>query len=340
MSQPQPIDPRLVGRKPVRPKKRRSLLGRLIGLVILLFVLTLIVVPLYAWSRIDKVDAAPTGNRPADAAGTTYLLVGSDSREGLSAEEKRKLGTGSVGGNRTDTIILLHVPESGPPALISIPRDSWVPVPGRGSAKINTAFEGSKGGPKLLTQTIENYTGLRIDHYVEIGFGGFASIIDSVGGVDVCVKKAMKDKDAHINLKPGCQELDGTTALGYVRSRKVPGLGDDFGRAERQREVIGLTASNALSWKTFVNPVRYYKIATSGADALTVDDDMGPFDVVQFALAMRKVTSGGDGVSLGLPVANPNATRKGQSVVLLNETKVKALVKALKAGQTAGLKSS
>jgi LCP family protein required for cell wall assembly len=340
MSQPQPIDPRLVGRQPVRPKKRRSLVGRLIGLVILLFVLTLIVVPLYAWSRIDKVDAAPAGKRPADAAGTTYLLVGSDSREGLSAEEKKKLGTGTVGGNRTDTIILLHVPESGPPALISVPRDSWVPIPGRSEGKINSAFEGSKGGPKLLTQTIENYTGLRIDHYVEIGFGGFASIIDSVGGVDVCVKKAMKDKDAHINLKPGCQELDGTTALGYVRSRKVPGLGDDFGRAERQREVIGLTASNALSWKTFVNPVRYYKIGTSGADALTVDDDMGPFDVVKFALAMRKVTSGGDGVSLGLPVSNPNATRKGQSVVLLNETKVKALVKALKAGQTAGLKAS
>ncbi|GAA1530538.1 LCP family protein [Kribbella lupini] len=340
MSQPQPIDPRLVGRTPVRPKKRRSLVGRLIGLVILLFVLTLIVVPLYAWSRIDKVDAAPAGNRPADAAGTTYLLVGSDSREGLSTEEKKKLGTGSVGGNRTDTIILLHVPDSGPPALISVPRDSWVPIPGRGNGKINTAFEGSKGGPKLLTQTLENYTGLRIDHYVEIGFGGFASIIDSVGGVDVCVKKAMKDKDAHINLKPGCQELDGTTALGYVRSRKVPGLGDDFGRAERQREVIGLTASNALSWKTFVNPVRYYKIATSGADALTVDDDMGPFDVVSFALAMRKVTTGGDGVSLGMPVSNPNATRRGQSVVLLNETKVKALVKALKAGQTAGLKSS
>ncbi|GAB3823395.1 LCP family protein [Kribbella italica] len=340
MSQPQPIDPRLVGRRPVRPKKRRSLVGRLIGLVILLFVLTLICVPLYAWSRIDKVDAAPAGQRPADAAGTTYLLVGSDSREGLSTEEKKKLGTGSVGGNRTDTIILLHVPESGPPALISVPRDSWVPIPGRGDAKINTAFEGSKGGPKLLTQTLENYTGLRIDHYVEIGFGGFASIIDSVGGVDVCVKKAMKDKDAHINLKPGCQELDGTTALGYVRSRKVPGLGDDFGRAERQREVIGLTASNALSWKTFVNPVRYYKIGTSGADALTVDDDMGPFDVAKFALAMRKVTTGGDGVSLGLPVANPNATRRGQSVVLLSETKVKALVKALKAGQTAGLKSS
>jgi LCP family protein required for cell wall assembly len=340
MSQPQPIDPRLVGRHPVRPKKRRNLVGRLIGLVILLFVLTLIVVPLYAWSRIDKVDAAPAGNRPADAAGTTYLLVGSDSREGLSTEEKKKLGTGSVGGNRTDTIILLHVPDSGPPALISVPRDSWVPIPGRGNGKINTAFEGSKGGPKLLTQTLENYTGLRIDHYVEIGFGGFASIIDSVGGVDVCVKKAMKDKDAHINLKPGCQELDGTTALGYVRSRKVPGLGDDFGRAERQREVIGLTASNALSWKTFVNPIRYYKIATSGADALTVDDDMGPFDVVSFALAMRKVTTGGDGVSLGMPVSNPNATRRGQSVVLLNETKVKALVKALKAGQTAGLKSS
>ncbi|MEV6282672.1 LCP family protein [Kribbella sp. NPDC051770] len=337
MSQPQPIDPRLVGRKPVRPKKRRSLLGRLIGLVILLFVLTLIVVPLYAWSRIDKVDAFPTGKRAAEGPGTTYLMVGSDSREGLSAEEKKKLGTGTVGGSRTDTIILLHVPDSGPPALISVPRDSWVEVPGKGNEKINAAF--GNGNPKLLVQTLENYTGLRIDHYVEIGFGGFASIIDSVGGVNVCLDKPMKDQKAHINLPKGCQDLDGPKALGYVRSRYVDKLGD-LGRANRQREVIGLVADKAVSWQTFVNPVRYYRIGTSSADALTVDEQMGPFDLAKFALAMRKVAGGGDGVSLTMPVKNPNARRNGQSVVLLDDAKVKALVKALKAGQTAGLKSS
>jgi LCP family protein required for cell wall assembly len=337
MSQPQPIDRRLVGRPPVRPKKRRNWFGRVIGLVVLLFLLTLICVPLYAWGRIDKIDAMPAGKRPAEGPGTTYLMVGSDSREGLSTEQKKKLGTGSVGGSRTDTIILLHVPDSGPPALISVPRDSWVEVPGKGREKINAAF--GNGNPKLLIQTLEAYTGLRIDHYVEIGFGGFASIIDSVGGVNVCLPKAMKDQKAHINLPAGCQDLDGPKALGYVRSRYTDKLGD-LGRANRQREVIGLVADKAVSWQTFVNPWRYYKIGTSSADALTVDNDMGPVDLAKFALAMRKVAGGGDGVSLTLPVANSNARRNGQSVVLLDEAKVKALVKALKEGRTAGLKSS
>ncbi|ADB30309.1 cell envelope-related transcriptional attenuator [Kribbella flavida DSM 17836] len=336
MSQPQPIDRRLVGRPPVRPKKRGNWFGRILGLVVLLFLLTLVCVPLYAWGRIDKVDAAPAGKRPADAAGTTYLMVGSDSREGLSTEDKRKLGTGSVGGKRTDTIILLHVPESGPPALISVPRDSWLSVPGKGKEKVNAAY--GNGNPKLLIQTLENYTGLRIDHYVEIGFGGFASIIDSVGGVDVCLPKAMKDQKAHINLPAGCQELDGPKALGYVRSRYADRQGD-LGRANRQREVIGLVADKAVSWKTFVNPFRYYSIGTSSADALTVDEEMGPVDLAKFALAMRKVAGGGEGVSLTLPIADADARRSGQSVVLLSDSKVKALVQALKEGRTAGLKA-
>ncbi len=147
MSQQQPIDPRYAGRPPVRTK-RRNWFGRLIGLIVLLFVLMLICVPLYAWSRIDKVDAFPAGKRPAETSGTTYLMVGSDSREGLSAAEKKKLGTGSAGGQRTDSIMLMHVPESGPTVLISVPRDSYLPIPGHGKEKINAAFSFSDGGPQ------------------------------------------------------------------------------------------------------------------------------------------------------------------------------------------------
>src|SRR5215218_8862612 len=230
MSQTQPIDPPIARRPPqAPPKKRRNWFGRIIGLIVLLFVLMLICVPLYAWGRINKVDAMPTGERPAATPGTTYLLVGSDSREGLSRAERAKLGTGTAAGQRTDSIMLLHVPESGPTVLLSLPRDSYVPIPGHGRNKINAAF--SFGGPKLLIQTVESVTGLRVDHYVEIGFGGFAGIVDSIGGVKTCLPKAIKDPDSHLDLPAGCQQLDGRNALGYVRMRKADPLGD-LGRVQ------------------------------------------------------------------------------------------------------------
>jgi LCP family protein required for cell wall assembly len=338
MSQQQPIDQRYAG-LPVR-KKRRNWFGRLIGLIVLLFVLMLICVPLYAWSRINKVDAFPAGKRPAETSGTTYLMVGSDSREGLSTAEKKKLGTGSAGGQRTDSIMLMHVPESGPTVLISVPRDSYLPIPGHGKDKINAAFSFSDGGPKLLIQALENYSGLHIDHYVEVGFGGFASIIDSVGGVQMCLPKAMKDPLAHINLPKGCQQLDGTKALGYVRSRHVDASGD-LARVERQREMIGAVAKKAVTWKTVINPIRYYDVATSGADALTVDKQMGPFDLFKFARGMKAVSSGGSGITLTLPVAKANyRTPGGASAVLLDDAKCHALFKALKEDKTSGLKAT
>jgi LCP family protein required for cell wall assembly len=335
MSQPQPIDPRYANRPAAPPrKKRRNWFGRLIGLIVLLFVLTLISVPLYAWGRIDKVDAMPSGERPAQTPGTTYLLVGSDSRGGLSREQRSELGTGQTEGQRTDTIMLLHVPESGPTALISLPRDSYVPIPGHGHNKINAAF--AFGGPKLLIQTVEGVTGLRVDEYVEIGFGGFAGIVDSVGGVKMCLPKAMKDKDAHIDLPAGCQELDGKNALGYVRMRKSDPLGD-LGRVQRQREMIGAIAAKAVSPWTFLNPVRYFRLGTASADALTIDNGTGPVDLVKFALAMKSVSGGGDGVTLTVPVSD---TSYRGSYVKWDTQKARALFQALKEDKTSGLKSN
>ncbi|TWD81796.1 LytR family transcriptional attenuator [Kribbella amoyensis] len=339
MSQPQPIDPRYVSRSSARPKKRRNWFGRIIGLVVLLFLLTLVCVPLYAWSRIDKVDAMPTGERPAETSGTTYLMVGSDSRDGLSPEDAKKLGTGGREvGQRTDTIMLLHKPESGPAVLVSIPRDSYLPIPGHGRNKVNAAYSFGKGKPQLLIQTLENATGLRIDHYVEVGFGGFASVVDSLGGIEMCLPKAMNDKKAHINLPAGCQDLDGPKALGYVRSRYVDASGD-LGRVERQREMIGAIANKAVSPATFFNPVRYYRLGTSSADALTVDNDMSPVGLFGFATAMKSV-SGGDGVTLTVPIADANYSTKNGSAVKWDTAKAKALFAALKQDKTTGLKSS
>jgi LCP family protein required for cell wall assembly len=150
--------------------------------------------------------------------------------------------------------MLLHVPTAGgPTVLVSVPRDSYVSIPGRGKNKINAAY--AFGGPSLLVQTLEQATGLRIDDYVETGLGGFANIVDAIGGVPICPKFDMNDKDAHINLKKGCQEADGTVALGYARARKSDPRGD-LGRVERQREVLAAIASKTLSPGTLVQPWR------------------------------------------------------------------------------------
>jgi LCP family protein required for cell wall assembly len=339
MSQTQPIDPPIARRPPqAPPRKRRNWFGRIIGLIVLLFVLMLICVPLYAWGRINKVDAMPTGERPAATPGTTYLLVGSDSREGLSRAERSKLGTGTAAGQRTDSIMLLHVPESGPTVLLSLPRDSYVPIPGHGRNKINAAF--SFGGPKLLIQTVESVTGLRVDHYVEIGFGGFAGIVDSIGGVKTCLPKAIKDKDSHLDLPAGCQQLDGRNALGYVRMRKADPLGD-LGRVQRQREMIGAIAKKSASPWTFVNPVRYFRLGTASADALSIDKETGPLDLFKFARGMKAVAGGGSGITLTVPIADSSfRTDNAGDAVKWDTAKAKALFNALKEDKTSGLKSS
>ena len=155
---------------------------------------------------------------------------------------------------------------------MSIPRDSLVPIPGHGTTKINAAF--AFGGPKLLIRTIEQNTGIHIDHYVEIGLGGFVNIVDSVGGVTICPSHTMNDKLANLHVKKGCQHADGTVALAYARSRHAdPQLGD-IARGGQQREVMAAVGHKALSPWTVLNPFRYWNLWTSTTENLIVDDDM------------------------------------------------------------------
>src|SRR5690606_29363971 len=129
--------------------------------------------------------------------------------------------------------------------LMSIPRDSRVEIPGRGTNKINAAF--AWGGAELLVDTIELNTGITVDHYVEIGFGGLVKMVDAVGGIEICPRKAMKDPQANLDIKKGCQEADGKTALGYARSRKTYTALGDVDRARAQREVVSAIGAEALS---------------------------------------------------------------------------------------------
>lgn len=324
------------GRRPRRPRLRLRLL-------ILLLVLALVAYPILlgmtAWTNLGRVDAIAaahaTKEPPADTPGRTYLVVGSDSRDNLTPEERKRLGTGKVAGRRTDTIMMLHVPSSGgPTVLISVPRDSYVNIPGRGRNKINAAY--AFGGPALLVRTLEGASGLRIDDYVETGLAGFANIVDAVGGVRLCPKRAINDKDAHINVPKGCQDMDGKTALGYARARKSDPRGD-LGRVERQREVLAAIASKTLSPATMAQPWRAFPAAKSGGGALAVDENTSPWGVTRFVMAMRSVAGGG-GLQLTVPISNPNLSTSVGSAVQWDRNKALDMFGALKADDTEAIR--
>ena len=266
----------------------------------------LIAVPTLAWSTVATTEAWPPGTRPVKTDGTTFLVVGSDSRKGLTAEQRKELKTGKDidggGRGRTDTIMLLHV-GPGKPVLISIPRDSLLPIPGYGTTKVNAAY--AFGGPQLLVETMESATGVHIDHYVEIGFGGVVSLVDAVGGVEICPKEDMDDDKAGLDVKKGCQEADGRTALGYSRTRFF--ASGDLQRVQSQREVIGGIGGKVRSPATFINPIRYYRVVNGGAGAVTIDSTSGIPDMVRFGMALSSAM-GDNGVNCTVPIANMAVT--------------------------------
>lgn len=230
-------------------------------------------------------------DRPAPGRGTNWLLVGSDSRQDLSTEQQQELATGGdVGTGRTDTIMLVHVPglwSNARTTLVSIPRDSYVPIPGHGRDKINAAF--SVGGAPLLAQTVEQATGLRLDHYAEVGFGGFAVLVDALGGVTVCPTEPMRDPLAGLDLHAGCQQLDGRSALGYVRTRATPRA--DLDRMINQRQFMSALLHRATSPAVWLNPWRWYAVPRAVAGALTVDRGDHAWDLARLGWALHGATT-------------------------------------------------
>jgi LCP family protein required for cell wall assembly len=298
---------------------------RYLWLLVVLWLVYLIAVPFFAWNNVSQVDAFPSGSRPSDTPGTNYLVVGSDSRRGLDAKQRKELHTGGDVGQRTDTIMLLH-DGSGPSLLMSIPRDSQVAIPGHGTTKINAAF--AYGGPKLLIRTVENLTGIRIDHYVEIGFGGFVKVVDAVGGITICPKHSMDDKLANLHVKKGCQHADGRVALAYARSRHAdPKLGD-IARGGQQREVVNAVGHKALSPWTFLNPFRYWSLNMSTADSLEVDQDLSVLGMGRFAWGMTHAE-----LNCVVPISNLSVeldpVRSKQMFKLIREDDTSAIGKSL-----------
>jgi LCP family protein required for cell wall assembly len=217
--------------------------------------------------------------------------------------------------------MLLHT-GSGPNLLLSIPRDSLVPIPGHGTTKINAAF--AFGGPKLLVKTIEQDTGVRVDHYVEIGFGGFVNAVDAVGGIRVCTKKRLDDPLANLHMKKGCHHVDGITALAFSRTRHTQQLGD-IDRAKNQRKVVSQVGDKVKSPWTVINPVRYFRVADAGSGSLRISKGTGPFALGQFAWAMTRV-NGSNGLTCSMPISD--------LAVHWDRTRALALLKLVKEDRT------
>lgn len=326
-----PAPPRRGSRPPVatpppRPRRKRRW-GRRLGVLVLVLLVALGGFTWFLDSKLNRVDAlVDYAGRPAATSGTNWLLVGSDSRADLSAEQQAALATGDTGGNRTDTIMLLHKPDSGASTLVSIPRDSYLDIPGHGRDKVNAAF--SIGGPQLLVQTVEQATGLRVQHYAEVGFGGFAGVVDAVGGVNICLPNAIDDPAAGINLAAGCQDLDGAQALGYVRTRHTF-ASQDLTRIENQRAFLTALFDKASSPSTFLNPFRFLPLATQGVGSLTVDSGDHVWNLAGLGLAI----SSGDLVNTTVPVGGTPTVDGAGSVVEWDSNKAQRFFGALAADQ-------
>jgi LCP family protein required for cell wall assembly len=218
-----------------------------------------------------------------DGPAENYLIVGSDQRPEDSDEQEAP-------GSRSDSIMILRRdPEHGA-AILSIPRDLWVPIAGRGDSwKINAAFN---GGAERLIQTIQQALGIEIHHYIEIDFDGFARLVDTVGGIEICVPYAAQDEGSGLDIQPGCQTLNGGMALAFVRSRHytewidgewVEDGKNDFGRMERQQTFLR-TAATAILDELKSNPLLAGDLLWAAGELMTVDPGL---DVADASGSMR-----------------------------------------------------
>ncbi|MEV5668445.1 LCP family protein [Streptomyces sp. NPDC052503] len=318
-----------------------------VGTLTLVVALLAVSIGTYFWAdgKLKReVDLSKVIERPSEGDGTNYLIVGSDSREGMTAEDKKKLHTGSAEGKRTDSMMILHDGSNGP-TLISLPRDSNVEIPsfvgsesgkkfaGTGrTTKLNAAY--AEDGPELLVRTVEFNTGLRIDHYVEIGFGGFAKIVDAIGGVELDIPKAFKDKKSGADFQAGKQTLNGEQSLAFVRTRYAF-AGSDLDRTKNQQKFLAALASQTATPSTILNPFKLYPTMGAGLDTLIVDKDMSLWSLGNMFFAMKGVT-GGEGTSMNIPLSG----RSVNGNLVWDKDKVKQLVEQLKNDEKVTVKGS
>ncbi|MGI8536447.1 MAG: LCP family protein [Mycobacteriales bacterium] len=289
----------------------------------------------YYDGNINRIDVfgLGDGDRPAAAPrdAKNILIVGSDSRGDLKAGEGTQgKGKDFVTGQRSDTVILAHLYGNSDTAqLVSFPRDSWVTIPAHVSEqsgqrvaareeKLNVAI--FEGGPALLIRTIEKLTDLRVDNYLQVDFDGFQAMVNTLGGVEVCLSKPAKEKDSGIDLEAGRQVIQGDQALAFVRQRKGLPRGD-LDRIARQQQFIGAIVRETLSAGTLLNPFKLNSVIKVATESLQVDESLSIGDLRDLALRFKGFDAGGVIFST-VPVADIGGRRQGQDVVLLDKVKM------------------
>ncbi|MBZ6206497.1 LCP family protein [Streptomyces olivaceus] len=222
-------------------------------------------------------SASPSAS-PVPTGALNLLVLGSDSRGG---EENQELGGGDSGGARSDTAMVVHLDAGRTAAtVVSIPRDTLVhrpscPLPSGGTtrrasgAMFNTAYE--LGGPVCAVKTVESLTGVRMDHYVEIDFSGFAKLVDALGGVTVTTDVDIDDDRSHLHLDAGTHHLDGTEALGLARTRYGLQGGSDLARIELQHTLVKALLEQVSTTDLLTDPARLYQVADAATGSLTTD---------------------------------------------------------------------
>ncbi|WP_431278188.1 LCP family protein [Leifsonia poae] len=318
--------------KPGKPRKRRRRSTRILGWTAFGLAVVLLVVGGYAAysyfrfvNGVKHVDAISQSNKPAnDADGTAQniLLVGDDHRpDNASKAELDQLGTtADGGGTNTDTMMVLHLPADGKSAtLISLPRDSWVDVPGHGMNKLNSAFSmgggnaNPAGGAQLLIQTVQNLTGLTIDHYVRVSLLGFYDIANSLGPIQVCLNNAVNDPYSQAKFPAGVSTLDAHQALAFVRQRHGLPRGD-LDRVVRQQYFLSVEAHKFLSAGTLLNPGKLTRVLDAVSGSLETDPDL---NFLSLAGQMRGLTGGGI-QSATIPISGtPTIRVNGQNLSIV-----------------------
>jgi LCP family protein required for cell wall assembly len=310
-------------RRWLRPKRIFTVLAVIVALLLVAGIGTYF----YLNSKLHRSNFLVNyAGRPAPGSGTNWLIAGSDSRQGLTKKQERRFSTGSLdntGFGRSDTILILHIPASGKPLLISLPRDSYVSIPGYGMNKINAAF--SFGGPALLAKTVQNNTGLYINHFMDIGFGGFVRVVNSVGGVRMCLQHKLNDRASGLHLHKGCQVLNGGDALAYVRDRHNFAT-QDLQREQDQRLFLKALLSKLTSPGVMLNPFAALPAASSAVGTLTVDKGTQLYQLFGVAEAMRNPQT------TTVPIGGSSVNSAGD-VLLWNSSKAKRLFNDLNTGQ-------
>ena len=300
---------------PASPSRGKRRWLKYTSAVLAVILITLCGYTWHLWNKAsDQLRRVDALSSMADTPGETWLIVGSDSRsDGAIADT-------TTAGQRADSVMVLHKAENGQVSLTSLPRDTYVNIPGYGEDKINASY--AYGGAKLLVKTVEGLTKMKINHYVEVGMGGVKNVVDAVGGVEACLDYDVDDHDSGLiwNTAQGkCQQVNGEKALAFSRMRKSDPTGD-IGRGLRQRAIISAAVKKAMSPSTLLNPSATSKLVDAGTGSLTVDKDSGVWDIGQMVLAFRAASN--DGLTGAPPIEDPDYEPGdvGSTVLLVDTT--------------------